>query len=50
MNIVWKLLYFYVYCFAHQLKFLVIFVASCCPSIHDFLLYFYDFEHPKFTI
>jgi hypothetical protein len=27
---------FYVHCFAHQLQLVVVSVASCCSSVHDF--------------
>jgi hypothetical protein len=30
---------FYVHCFAHQLQLVIVFVASCCSSFHDFFNY-----------
>lgn len=30
---------FYVHCFAHQLQLVVVSVANCCSSVHDFFEY-----------
>ena len=30
---------FYVHCYAHRLQLVVVSVASCCSSIHDFFEY-----------
>jgi hypothetical protein len=27
---------FYIHCFAHQLQLVVVSIASCCSSVHDF--------------
>jgi hypothetical protein len=39
---------FYIHYFAHQLQLVVVSIASCCSSVHDFfLVYFLDCEHDK---